>query len=105
MLRCSEDLDTTYYIRLEPSKKRLVFDMWPRNASEVSQMVELERSMDFKPGIPIPIEIFMNGNIGVAYVNNKVAMNFRAYDIKEGNWGFFVTNGEAVFNNIELTTL
>lgn len=105
MLRCSEDLDNTYYIRLEPSRKRLVFDMWPRNASEVSQMVELERTIDLKPGIPIPIEIFMDGDKGVVYVNNKVAMNFRAYNIKEGNWGFFVTDGEAVFKNIELATL
>jgi beta-fructofuranosidase len=105
MLRCSDDLDKSYYIRLEPGRTRLVFDMWPRRVSEVTQMVELEREVSFKPGVPIPIDIFIDGNKGVVYVNNTVAMNFRAYDIPEGNWGFFVTEGSAGFKNIELATL
>ena len=104
MLRCSDDLDKAYYIRLEPGKSRLVFDMWPRRVSEINHMVELERSVELKPGIPITIEIFIDGNKGVVYVNNAVAMNFRAYDIPEGNWGFFVTEGSARFKNIELAT-
>jgi beta-fructofuranosidase len=68
-------------------------------------MVELERRVEMKPGSPVTIEVFMDGNKGVVYVNNSVAMNFRAYDIPEGNWGFFVTNGAASFKNIELAVL
>jgi beta-fructofuranosidase len=51
------------------------------------------------------MEVFVDGSIGIVYVNDKVAMNFRAYDLPEGNWGFFVNDGSARFRNIELATL
>lgn len=105
MLRSSDDLEQCYYIRLEPGRSRLVFDMWPRKVSETNQMIELERYMELKAGSPISMQIFVEGNKGVVYVNDKVAMNFRAYDIPKGNWGFFVNDGTARFRNIELTTL
>ena len=84
MLRCSDDLDKCYYIRLEPGRNRLVFDMWPREVSERNQMIELERLVELKTGSPILMEVFIDGNVGVVYVNDKVAMNFRAYDLPEG---------------------
>lgn len=105
MLRCSDDLEKSYYIRLEPGKSRLVFDMWPRRVSETNQMVELERYIELKAGTPISMQVFIEGNKGVVYVNDTVAMNFRAYDLPEGNWGFFVNDGTARFRNIELSTL
>jgi beta-fructofuranosidase len=105
MLRCSDDLEKCYYIRLEPGKNRLVFDMWPRRVSETNQMVELERYVVLKAGTPITMQVFIEANKGVVYVNDEVAMNFRAYDLPEGNWGFFVNDGTARFRNIELSTL
>ena len=105
MLRSSNDLDKAYYIRLEPKKNRLVFDMWPRYRSEVDHMVELERDIALAPATPVVLEVFIDGNKGVAYVNNTVAMNFRAYDMPEGNWGVFVTNGNATFSNMSISSL
>jgi len=105
MLRCSDDLESAYYIRLEPWKNRIVFDMWPRTTNEVSQMVELERSLKLMPGKPVTMQIFIDGNKGVVYVNDLVAMNFRAYNLKEGKWAFFVSQGNATFGDIELSTL
>ena len=105
ILRGSDDLDKGYYIRLEPERNRLVYDMWPRRINELPQMAEFERPITIKQGSSVFIEIFADGNMGVVYVNNTIAMNFRAYDIPEGNWGFFVTEGIALFSNIELATL
>jgi beta-fructofuranosidase len=105
MLRSSDDLDKGYYIRLEPNRNRLVYDMWPRTTNELPQMAEFERVVTFKPGAPVLIEIFTDKSMGMVYINHSVAMNFRAYDIPEGNWGFFVTEGTARFKNIELATL
>jgi beta-fructofuranosidase len=105
MLRCSDDLENAYYIRLEPWKNRMVFDMWPRTTNEVSQMVELERSLKLTPGKPLTMQVFIDGNKGVAYVNDLVAMNFRAYNLKEGKWAFFVSQGSAIFSNMEVSTL
>ncbi|HRP54561.1 glycoside hydrolase family 32 protein [Agriterribacter sp.] len=105
MLRCSDDLEKCYYIRLEPGRSRLVFDMWPRKDNVISQMIELERYVELKAGSPVSMEVFVDGSIGIVYVNDRVAMDFRAYDLPEGNWGFFVNDGSARFRDIELTTL
>ena len=105
MLHSSDDLDKACYIRLEPKKSRLVFDMWPRYRPEVDHMVELERDVELSPGTQVVLQVFVQGNKGVAYVNDKVAMTFREYDLPEGNWGVFVTNGSASFSNISINTL
>ncbi|MDP9043160.1 MAG: GH32 C-terminal domain-containing protein, partial [Bacteroidota bacterium] len=105
ILRSSEDLEKAYYIRLEPRNNRLVFDMWPRNRSEVTRQVELDRSIHLVPGTPFVFQIFIDGNKGVVYVNDSVAMNFRAYDLPEGNWGVFASEGSAQFNGIRMSTL
>ena len=105
MLRCSDDMDKGYYIRLEPKENRLVFDMWPRNRSEVFNMIELSRDIKLAAGTPTTMQVLIDGNKGVAYVNNMVAMNFRAYDLTEGNWGVFVMQGNAVFKDISVATL
>jgi len=105
MIRTSDDLDKSYYIRLEPLRNRLVFDMWPRDKSELNNMVELERQVELKPNRPILIQVFIDGNKGVVYIDNSVAMNFRAYDLPEGKWGFFATDGNVRFRNIKLATL
>jgi beta-fructofuranosidase len=103
LLRCSEDFNDTYYIRLEPQKNRLVFDMWPRD--QMTHQAELDREILLSPGVPVEIQVIIDGNKGVAYVNNIIAMNFRAYNLPEGNWGCFASDGNAVFRNINISSL
>ena len=105
MLRVSDDLETAYYIRLEPRNNKLVFDKWPRDRSEVSQMVELDRDIALIPGVPYHFQVFIENTKGVAYLNDKIAMNFRIYDLPEGNWGVFVSQGAATFKNMTVSTL
>jgi beta-fructofuranosidase len=104
MFRVSDDLEKAYYIRMEPGNNKLVFDMWPRDRSEVSQMVELSREVSLDPGVPQQLRVFVDGNKGVAYLNNLVAMNFRCYDLFEGNWGVFVSEGVATFTKTNIFT-
>ena len=105
IIRGSDDFDKGYYFRFEPDKNRLVLDMWPRTINELPQMAEFERPVTITAGEPVTIEIFIEGNKGVAYVNNAIAMNFRAYNLSEGNWGFFVTEGTAEFKDIVLAVM
>ena len=51
------------------------------------------------------MEVFIEGNKGVAYVNNIIAMNFRAYDLTEGNWGVFASQGNTTFKDVSISTL
>jgi beta-fructofuranosidase len=77
--------------------------MWPRD--QMTHQAELDREILLPPGEPVDMQVFMDGNKGVVYVNNIIAMNFRAYNIPEGNWGFFASDGNAVFKNINLSSL
>jgi beta-fructofuranosidase len=105
MFRTSNNFDSSYYVRIEPQNSRLVFDMWPRVKPYVlPQMVELERPLNLSVSDSVRMTLLLDGNKGVAYVNDIVAMNFRAYDLPEGNWGFFATDGLVTFSNIGIAT-
>lgn len=105
IFRVNDDLEQAYYIRLEPDKQRVVFDKWPRERWDVDQMVELERPLLLQAGKPVHMEAIIEGNKGVVYINDEVAMNFRAYDFPKGDWGFFASNGNVRVTNINIKTI
>lgn len=105
MFRTSKDFESSYYIRIEPENNRLVFDKWPRESSYVTQMVELERPIDLSGSSTVILTVIIEGNKGVAYLNDTLAMSFRAYDLPEGHWGFFATGGLVTFRNIGMRTI
>ncbi len=111
MLRTSDDLENSYYVRLEPQNHRVVFDSWPRGSgpehpitsNEGGYMPGLDRWIDLEPGAPVEIKIFVDGTIAVVYVAGKVAMSTRMYDLSSGRWGLFVNQGTARFRNTKIT--
>jgi len=113
MLRTSDDLDSAYYVRLEPQNRRLVFDSWPRGSSpdhpitsaDGGFMPGLERQMDMKPEKPIELKVLVDGSVGVVYAGRTVAMSTRLYDLPQGRWGMFVKEGSARFRNIKLSEI
>jgi beta-fructofuranosidase len=105
ILQCSDDFENCYFIRLDPQNNKLVFDKSPRNKSEVSEMVELTRPYKLSAGTPCHLSVFVDGHIGVVYLNDTIAMNFRAYDQKQSALGVFVTEGNASFKNCHWSTI
>lgn len=103
MLRVSEDLDSAYYIRLEPLRNRLVFDTWPR-PGDLSFDVGVERPINLHPGKPIQLKIFVDDTMCVVYADDQVALNTRLYDLKAGAWGVFVEDGSAKFYGAQIST-
>lgn len=93
----TDDLEKSYYIRVEPAANRVVFDRWPRVRAEVPHMADFERPINLSNKNAVSLELFIEGTKGVLYVDDKVAMNFRAYDFKEGKWGLFATDADAEF--------
>lgn len=96
----NDTFDQAYYIRFEPGNRRMVFDKWPRERSEVPQMAELERPLQFGVNKGIDIRCIINGTLGVVYVNDTVAMNFRAYDTGQRLWGFFAGDAQVRVTNV-----
>lgn len=101
MLRASDDLESAYYIRFEPARQRLVFDMWPR-AGDLPHLVELERPLAVPPGQPVTLKVFVDGSVCEVYANNEAAMSARLYNLPAGNWGVFVEQGTAEFTNLAM---
>ena len=123
MLSASEDGDSAYFIRFEPSRNRVVFDAWPR-PGDVPFMVELERPLRLMPEVPLRVEVLLDGSVCEVYVDDTVAMSARLYPLAAGaadhqegvptgehisrgariggSWGPFVSEGSAVFRQIRV---
>jgi beta-fructofuranosidase len=98
MLRADADLEAAYYLRLEPGRNRLVFDSWPR-AGDLPFMVELERPVPLAPGKPLKVKVLVEGTVCEVYVEDRIAMSARMYNQPQGDWGVFVSEGEADFRS------
>jgi len=105
MLRTSDDLESSYYVRFEPQSHRLVIDSWPRSKFEGGAMTGSESWIDLDPGVPIALKILVDRSTAVVYFGGKSAMTLRMYDLRIGRWGFFVNQGSAQFRNIKLSGL
>jgi beta-fructofuranosidase len=101
MLRCSDDLEAAYYLRLEPGRNRLVFDSWPRPGDRPFA-VELERPLDMTSGRPILLQAFVDGSACVVYAGGEIAMSARLNDRPSGQWGVFVNEGAGSFAGLRL---
>jgi beta-fructofuranosidase len=103
MLRVSGDLESAYYIRLEPLRNRLVFDTWPR-PGDLPFDVGVERPLSLSGTTSVDLKVFIDDTVCVVYAGDRVALNARLYDLKQGNWGVFVTDGSAKFHNSRIST-
>jgi beta-fructofuranosidase len=113
LMRTSDDLESSYYLRLEPQNGRLVFDSWPRGSgpehpitsTDGGYMAGLDRWIKLDHSTPIDVKVFVDGTIAVAYVVGKISLCMRMYDLRKGRWGFFVNQGSAKFQNVRVTEL
>jgi len=111
MLRTSEDLENSYYIRLEPQNHRMVFDAWPRVPADTlvnvdeGHMANLDRWIDLDPSVPIDLKVLVDRSTAVVYAGGRTAMCLRMYNLPAGRWGLFVDEGSARFRNIKVTAL
>ena len=113
MLRTSSDLESTYYVRLEPENHRVVFDSWPRGSGpehpitsvDAGYMPGLDQWVDLTPGSTAHVTVLIDKTIAVIYVNDRIALSTRMYDLRSGGWGPFVIQGKAEFRKITLKGL
>ncbi|HEY3341928.1 MAG TPA: glycoside hydrolase family 32 protein [Anaerolineae bacterium] len=103
MLRASDDLEKAYYIRLEPTRNRLEFDTWPR-PGDIPYMTELERPITVPLDQPVKMKVIVDGTCCEVYVNNQIALSTRLYDLKNGQWGVFASEGKVRFEQLACYT-
>lgn len=112
LLRTSADGDTGYVVRLEPQRRRLTFDRWPRRRTgpgqwEISgdqpQVIELERPCDLEPG-PHLLELVVDHTTCVVSLDRATTLSTRIYDHPSGHLGLFAGEGAATFTEVVVRT-
>lgn len=113
LLRSDGEAEQSYYIRLEPYRNRMVFDMWPRKIKGENEdtweingdkpfFPELERDCPLKPGEEYVISVLVDDTVCVVYMEGMTAMTSRIYNIKRGRLGVFVSEGCGEFYDLSI---
>ena len=112
LLRASADGDEGSVLRLEPHRRRLVLDRWPRRQTGTEQWqisgdvpfaVELERPCALDPG-EHELEVIVDGDLCVATVDNSTVLSTRLYDRPTGRLGAFVGEGTVTLTQFSVST-
>ncbi|WP_291048930.1 glycoside hydrolase family 32 protein [Herbiconiux sp.] len=110
LLRSSADGDTSYVVRLEPKRGRMVFDRWPRRRTGAGQweisgdvpfFVELERSCDLAPGAHL-LEVIVDGDLCVVNLDGRTTLSTRLYDHPRGRLGVFAGEGAVTVRDLRV---
>lgn len=111
LLRASADGDESYVLRLEPRRRRMVLDRWPRRRTGAGQWeisgdvpfaIELERPCDLAPGRH-HLDVLVDGTALVATLDGTTTLSARMYDRADGHVGVFVGEGVADFCSVTLS--
>jgi len=109
VLRADTNVDKAYYFRLEPDRNRVVFRSHIMESEEGGKTlpyeVEIERPINLVPNKEYVVKIFVDDTICEFYLNDKIALSTRIYDIEKGKWGVFISEGEADFNLLSLSVI
>ncbi|MFS0731644.1 GH32 C-terminal domain-containing protein [Curtobacterium sp. 1P10AnD] len=112
LLRTSDDAEEGYALRLEPGRRRMVLDRWPRGSTggeqwqilgDVPHAVELERPVSLDPG-PHRIVVHLDGDLCVVVVDGSVALSTRLYDRPTGRLGLFAQDGAFTLRRAAIAT-
>jgi beta-fructofuranosidase len=108
VMRAGTNLEAGYHLRLEPGRRRFVFDRRPHRISIPFDAAsdrayvdapdhEIERPLRSDDGAA-RVRIIADGSALIVYVND-VALSTRGYDLVDGAWGLLAAGGAATFRS------
>jgi len=101
-----ETFTVGYYLLIDFGRRRIEFKSGVRMTERGGQMfpyeVELERPLSSKTGECFHVDVIVSGTILEVYVDNRIALGTRMFDIKGGNFGLYASDAEANFMNIQI---
>ncbi len=103
VLRSDESIDNYYVAKLEPRHNRLAFDKVPHmldTAGYKHVQIETERYCPLEVGVEHTMTVICEGSVLEVYVDDKVAMSSRMFDLKNGSWGLYSHNMQVSFRDI-----
>jgi beta-fructofuranosidase len=112
LLRSSADGDSSYVVRLEPQRGRMVFDRWPRRrtgggqweiSGDIPFLIELERPCDLRAG-EHSIDVIVENDLCVVNLDGRTTLSTRIYDHPRGRIGAFVGEGTVTVRDFRVAT-
>lgn len=110
-LHTDTGLEKGYFLRMDPFRKQMAWDMWPRAEQGFYQwQIDGDRAYQVETLRRLPegnnyhILIIREKDICVVYINNEVALSTRMYDHKGGYAGLYLVQGSAVMKNVTIKT-
>jgi beta-fructofuranosidase len=103
--RARADLSSCYALRLEPGFHQSTVERWDLNNGPQKVMVLAERHLEVVYSKPVLVKLMIDSDIIEVFIDDLVAMCCHGYDFKTGELGFFVENGEAIFEEVHLRQL
>jgi len=105
-LNVDDGFDFGYYLMFEPDRRRIEYRsglrMYEQGGCVFPYAVEMERPFTMTVGVPIDIEIYIQGTLGLLYVNKDTAFGFRMYNHRNRRIGVFSTEGGLHVNGLRV---
>lgn len=105
-IHVNEDFAEGYYIYIDFFRRRMEFKTGIRMTEKGGQMfpyeVELERPLPSVTQNRFHVEVIVSDTILEVYVDYHVVLGTRMFDITGGNFGIYVSEGQAIFENIQV---
>ena len=100
LLRYSEADDDSYWYVFEPKQMKFHFDKYPNEAWRFTNFLGLEKNICLKPGEKHHLDIIVEDDICVAYLNDRLALSSRMYTNRQMPLAFVSIDGLTTFANI-----
>lgn len=101
-LHVDEGLEKGYFLRMDPFRRQIAWDMWPRAKQGKYQWqikgdaaYQLETARRLPEGNSFRVQILREKDVCVTYINGEVALSMRMYDHKGGYAGLYLVQGRA----------
>ena len=104
-LRHNKETDDVYQYTLLPYNNMFKFDLFPNHPWDHANFTNSSRVCNLKPGEVYHLDIVVDSDVCVAYLNNEIALSSRMY-INDGcPLSLFTKDGNTTFRNLTIKTL
>lgn len=105
-IHVDESFAVGYYINIDFARRRMEFKSGVRMTERGGQMfpyeVELERPLSSKTTQSFHVDIIASGSVLEVYVDNRVVLGTRMFDVTGGCFGIYASDAKACFKNLQV---
>ena len=99
-LHVDKELETGYFLRMNPKNQLVAWDMWPRGEQGRYQWqikgdvpYQIETARKLPKAEEYRVHIIKEKDICVVYINDEIVLSTRMYNHKDGYAGIYVVQG------------